>query len=209
MELHLLTNIQLSDFRSRFFSVITKLTRRATQTRFDLIFNSNIPRAEVSMATGISDNNLYQNLLRNRAKITQGCTVGLNRQALGQYTGASRIINLLARECHRKGGIEGQPSYEELFQNVDDISRNNLTVRQKEIYDMFFSFGYSQQSIAESLEIVQPSVQKQIYGNFDYCYNKYYGGIISKIGKGLRSRNVPYCCQIINPYGAMLKYVFD
>ena len=84
------------------------------------------------------------------------------------------------------------------------IRNSDLTRMRNEINRV----ALTQTKIGYKVNLCQPSIQKVIMGNFDYHYNKFHGGIITKVGKHLRLRNIPYCCNLVDTHGKTLSFVF-
>lgn len=163
---------------------------------------------DVASELGLKPNSVQRSLAHLKGKVVRHKSRFFKRTDYLRYRAAERVIRLLGKECERNGHNDvGQLSYEELVKHVIDIERNLLTNTQRKVFEMWFARGLTQEHAGEMLGRDQSTIHKTIYGNIDYAYNKHHGGIISKIGKELRKRGVPYCCQLVEDKGRPLSFL--
>jgi len=189
----------LKQHHSTLFGKIRNTGTAQQQDVAQLYFAAGLSLAETSKALNIKQTSslAYISKLKKRLVL----------EPIPEYLGASRLINMLAVECERKSTTANPNiSYELIAQNIQSIISSNATLRQKQIFDDYFILGLTQTDIAEKEQICQPSIYKSIMGNFDYSRNKFYGGIVSKVGKHLRRRNIPYCCNLVDIHGRILRW---
>lgn len=75
---------------------------------------------------------------------------------------------------------------DQLMARVWEVIELICTEKQKEILNLYFVDGYTQQEISRKLKICQASVVKSMQGNKDYKYiRKIYGGTLPKLKKAL------------------------
>lgn len=199
----------LSLLKNQIFEAADQNGTTKEKAYFRLLFEDLANKQEVAASFDINPKSIDILLKKLRNKILIAKPFLATNQAI-KYKGAGRILKMLAVECDRnvEAHSETEYSYTQLFNNISTIIEENGTLKQKEIYNLYFVKGETQTSISQQLNVVQNCVWKHIYGNYSCAYEIEHGGIISKVGKELRARDVPYCCHLINPYGSLFKYVF-
>lgn len=200
----------LSLLRNQVLTWVRNEAPPAQKEYFSLVFEDFLPPEEVALNLGLANDSVKSSLNVLRDKILAAKPFLKTEEAL-KYKGAARILKLLAIQCKRENNEAHNArdySYTRLFKNICEIVEEEGTESQKEVYDEWFVKGRKQTEIAAEFDRCQPTIHKTIYGNRDYLHDQHYGGIISKVGKHLNKREVPYCCHLINPYGSLFSYLF-
>lgn len=201
----------LALLKNQIRSVVVENGTPAEKNYFDLVFEEGLSLEEAALAFDRREGTLAHTLSRVRDKILENKPFLQTPEAL-KYKGAGRILKLLATQCDRRNEAHDNRdfSYTDLFNAIENIVEEDGTRPQKRVYRKYFVEGKSQTDIGAELGRCQPTIQKTIYGNRDYNYDdKYFGGIIAKVGKGLKEADIPYCCHLIHPYGTLFNFIFS
>lgn len=201
----MLRGSDLSLLKNQIFEISDLVASPAQKTYFDLLFREGVARTELEEGLGISVQSSLR-ILRKKILEAKPFLIG---DGAGKYRGACRSLQMLATECDRRqeAHSEEEFSYTKLLSEIENIVDSNGTSIQQNIFHKYFIEGYGQTQIAHELGQNQSSIQKCIFGNRDFHYNKFYGGIINKVGKNLRKQEIPYCCHLVEPYGKLFNFI--
>jgi len=200
-------NSDLTKLRNEVREVVRTVASPRQQQTWDLVYEEGLNKDEIANVLGVVPSTVdnFSKLLRE--KVLRAKPFLVSKEAL-KYKGATRVINMLAVECRRKGLHSPKVSYQEIAAHTDDIIYSEGTDKQKSLYELYFDEGLTQLETGKRLGVIQPTVWKSLLGNFDYRYGKHHGGLVNKVGKFLRKRDVPYCCNLVDTHGRLLSFVF-
>lgn len=203
----MIRNSDLTKIRNEVLAVVRDVATPREIQSWELIYEEGLNKEEVARVLDVAPSTLDNFSRHLRDKVIEAKPFLASEDAI-KYKGAARIINMLAVECERKGIHSPRVSFQEISEHTEDIIETQGTQKQKDLYDLYFQQGLTQQKAAEKLGVIQPTVWKSLMGNMDPRYGKHHGGIVSKVGKFLRKRNVPYCCNLVDTHGRFLSFVF-